>query len=93
MTMRDNVHKGAAWLDTREPLWATRIDLATLRMTTFKQCILGQVFGNYCLEEREMGEDFMFAHGFNLDDTLGDVPEEAWVDLDTYWRQEVYARL
>lgn len=48
-TMQERVQKGAALLDAHfgGSIWRGRIDLATLDIRHPKQCILGQLFGDY----------------------------------------------
>lgn len=41
------VTRGAHWLDLHTPDWSDEIDVDTLRMGSPRQCILGQVYGNY----------------------------------------------
>lgn len=44
MTLRDNVARGAAWLDTEAPGWAERIDPSTLDLWSSTYCVAGQLF-------------------------------------------------
>ena len=44
-TVEARVARGAAWLDSEQPGWERRIDLATLDLQDSCRCVLGQVFG------------------------------------------------
>lgn len=41
------VSLGAKWLDENQPGWAMRVDPASLDLRSRKECLLGQVYGDY----------------------------------------------
>lgn len=41
--LRENVARGAAWLDSARPGWQWDIDPATLNLNDDRRCVLGQV--------------------------------------------------
>lgn len=66
---REEIRKGAALLDEREPGWRDRIAPADLELINCEQCVLGQVFGHYDhgLETlRVMGPEYGFSTGMNV---------------------------
>ena len=44
---RQNIQKGCAFLDQRDPEWRKRINLARLDMTNPYACLLGQGWGSF----------------------------------------------
>tara|TARA_R110000751_G_scaffold30178_2_gene77382 strand:+ start:1592 stop:1936 length:345 start_codon:yes stop_codon:yes gene_type:complete len=42
-----NVTAGMGWLDRVMPGWETKVDLDTLNIDSCKDCVLGQLLGNY----------------------------------------------
>ena len=44
---RENVTRGAVWLDEKEPGWWERIDLERLDMDSLTDCIIGQLYGDF----------------------------------------------
>lgn len=57
MTLSENVARGAAWLDRRQPDWADRINLSTLDLRSSELCVAGQALGTAVAS----GYDVMFA--------------------------------
>jgi hypothetical protein len=99
MSMQERVAAGAARLDDRMPGWASRIDVANLRMAICAQCILGQLFGDFeCgCSSLEIDPSFAaFGFGFDLR-WIGEDVEENGKQQDSYrvWTswQEAWNRL
>lgn len=47
MLFEQEINKGISWLNETKPDWLEKINLEKLNMED-NNCILGQVFGNYC---------------------------------------------
>jgi hypothetical protein len=47
MRLPANVQRGAAFLDEHVPGWRAHVDPYTLDLSYCRQCVLGQVFGDY----------------------------------------------
>ena len=45
--MTSAVERGASLLDEKRPGWENEIDVDRLDMNNFKNCVLGQVYGEY----------------------------------------------
>ena len=86
----DLVAAGAAWLDTNRPGWVADIDLDLLDMADDRNCILGQLYGNFFkspLSPPDALSDaadygFYVEGSYNLDATYNAL-EDAWRALIT----------
>lgn len=95
--------KGARLLDSAQPGWAHRIDLAELDLECTYSCVLGQLEGSYSrgMEAIEAPTSFRSrwsqAHGFMVQDDTADEYEEnggaVYEDLTEAWREEIEPRL
>ncbi|HZN72435.1 MAG TPA: hypothetical protein VFC00_12260 [Micromonosporaceae bacterium] len=87
-TIAARVAAGAAWLDLHEPGWANRIDTERLLMRSCKECVVGQIFGDF---DRLFGTDRVGAVVFGFSLPYGD-PAHAWDYLEAVWRDLILAR-
>lgn len=74
---QDLAEKGAALLDEVNPEWWERINLQTLQMNSFINCVLGQLYGDYHEGSKKLR--------LNEDDDekarrLGFYPSQEWYD-------------
>lgn len=58
---KENVARGAAFLDQRYPGWEDRIDLGTLTLSSCTQCVLGQLIPGFHWENKLIHERLTFA--------------------------------
>jgi hypothetical protein len=103
---RERVTRGAAQLDELRPGWDTLVNVDLIDLSTAEDCVLGQVFGNYCTAIdtyiRRDDLDERIACGFTIN---GDRIFEAFNDLADYeggrpalrvleeaWREEILRR-
>lgn len=79
----DNVHVAevAAWLDVRQPGWASRIDVERLNLSSEVDCIAGQLG----LDWRQLRTDFGDDHGY--------IPTGMLVRGLEFWKQEIAKRV
>lgn len=85
------VTAGSAWLDSNFPGWEREIDLGTLNLMDYKECVLGQSLRKYALtngyeygQNKALGLEapihqrakWAATHGF-----LWDNDEPLWVEL------------
>lgn len=67
------VERGATLLDQRVPGWHERVDVHRLRLISTADCVLGQLFGHYDVDEAvalagdEDFDEFAARHGFDVD--------------------------
>ena len=54
-TLEECVARGAALLDAHQPGWENRINRGTLVMGSLRQCLLGQLYGDF-----DTGLDILF---------------------------------
>lgn len=47
MSFQDRIDAGIKLLDEKTPGWEKKIDFDTLRLNSFMNCVLGQVYGDY----------------------------------------------
>lgn len=50
MNHAKRVHRGMLWLDSQDPEWYTKVDTATLDLSSSSNCVCGQVFGSWNLD-------------------------------------------
>jgi hypothetical protein len=94
------VRAGAAWLDTIDPNWASKIDLSTFDMRDSCLCVLGQVFAyaeefddddegayGYGLEllHEDEGDPLGYAHGFDKPYDPTSANMRQWRALQDEW--------
>lgn len=96
------VRLGAELLDKHEPGWHRRINLETLSLCSYTNCILGQLFyefnkGMHALEQAIGTELIEWRVGFDInpreDICDEDVKEKPYDLLDKWWRVVVDERL
>jgi hypothetical protein len=97
-TIAERVARGAALLDEKRPEWAAKVVPGRLRMGSFCDCVLGQVYGDYVDGIRQiMNDEFSsdesrerrISHGFTLrsaDRT------RSWNELRAAWLAEIESR-
>lgn len=83
--------RGARWLDRREPGWAGRVDPDRLDILSARNCVWGQLYGNY----RSLSASLLFfgrqrRFGFYPDRDLGFDWDAR--DLTEAWRNEIRYR-
>ena len=82
------VTRGAEMLDRQRPEWYREIDMARLNIASGKDCICGQLFGDYGVGARELGvtgepHNYGFTGG-----AFRPIPE-----LNEAWREAVANRI
>lgn len=87
-----NAHQGARLLDSAMPGWASKVDAERLDQQTTKNCVLGQVYGDYWHGLDGLGLEFggQFKYGFSMPYSTADF--EKWQVLTDAWRAEVRSR-
>lgn len=83
--------RGADLLDQRVPRWAEQIDIESLNLDSWVNCVLAQIFGDYspALEALELnGKTGADEHGFYIDSSA---PE--YGILTNIWRRLIAERL
>lgn len=86
-TIQERVEAGAAWLDANRPGWVDRINLETLALERCFDCVLGQIYGDFCDRPEDLrgrATDFGFDSG-----GLG---RKANSELTAVWRDYITAR-
>lgn len=85
MSLIECAQQGAAALDEVAPGWTEKIDLDALRMESCRNCVLGQVFGDFWNAYTTGGvfgsEDactHSFEYGFDDENAEYDELGEAW---------------
>ena len=58
LTIQQRVENGVKFLDERLPDWKTKINIEEINIATFDKCILGQIFGNFCLSFEKLNHEF-----------------------------------
>lgn len=107
-TIQETVARGAAWLDGVEPGWWDRVNLDTLHMESCKNCVLGQLGGDFRHELAKLRPEFVnqqYYHaclltraGRKFVDAHGfDVTDTTsytyWTpEADKAWREEILKR-
>jgi hypothetical protein len=94
-TIAGRVARGAALLDEMKPGWDARVDLAELDLSSCRQCVVGQLFGEefgrwpYETGLRALGIPFFGEdeYGFEKEAT-----GEEYAALTAEWRRVVTAR-
>ncbi len=91
--IKARAHDGALFLDEHyhSIAWAGLISLSRLNLGLCRDCILGQLHGEYATGKRVLGLDGQAAeyYGFTLwSDNL-----EEWSVLDQAWKEEIHARV
>lgn len=95
-TVADRVAAGAAWLDDHQPGWVDRIDAAQLDLEDCKECVLGQLFGDFAVAVRHQfgNDDEMVSRlGFEIPVSVmgrGDVSGR-YAELTETWRELIAA--
>lgn len=70
ITIREMVDNGIRWIETewfnRNVKWFDHIDLDSFRITSFGNCIIGQLFGpdEWGFLTENLGDDWIDDHGF-----------------------------
>lgn len=83
MTARTAVLNGIKYLNEHHPGWLSRIDLDTLDLKSCQDCVLGQVFGEYCYPS-PLEVQFNANHGFTASLTNYD-----YFHLNRVWKEEL----
>lgn len=81
----ENARRGAALMDSVDPEWRRKINLAKLELSSCARCVLGQVFGDY-----EAGVDNLpvFAAYEDHGRTAAFYGFELPVEIRTHWIDE-----
>lgn len=83
------IPEGVALLDDVVPDWASKVDLATLSMSDYNTCVLGQVFGDYSEGRARLGIPLGDGKWYGFDQ-VGVDPD--WDLLDDAWRAIISER-
>lgn len=86
--LNENIDRGIEFLDKHFDGWLDKIDINTLNITSCKNCVMGQLIGDYFDTENyihcDIGDtDFEF-DGYSL----GFSYEDGW-ELTKLWRQRI----
>ena len=91
----EQVKAGANWLDQVHPGWDEKVNLETLDINSCKDCVIGQLLGNYCGNSKlhvtviESGSQLGFCTpSIEADDEDG----EAMTALTLTWKELIEAR-
>lgn len=90
------VKRGVSYLEKREPGWCERIQLETLRLSSGRFCVLGQLCGSYDdgLNAFALSDDTAVRLGFMLPQVAyywedESVDRDAWRELTEAWKDEI----
>jgi hypothetical protein len=87
----DRVEAGIRLLNSRRApaRWLERIDVEAIDLVSCRNCILGQVFGEYGagIDALDLDEHTVITHGFDL----GHIEEEQHEQLTVVWRERIEA--
>ncbi len=75
---------GVAWIDENVPGWGDRVDLDCLDIGNRRNCVIGQLFGDYFYGPLPRREAMALGFQRTADDGYG--------VLESLWRQVVAAR-
>ncbi len=92
LTITERVARGAALLDEQRPGWAGEINTEELEMSCCFDCILGQLFGDYCHGGKILGRRQGWDLGFDIPSLLPDKPS-VFSQLRSAWLAEIATRL
>lgn len=70
--------------------WRSRIDVETLDLNSFKTCVIGQLFGDFCDGMDVLGfsgEDDNEAASYGFDAFIGGNTPEQFAALTTEWKR------
>lgn len=90
---KQRIDRGAALLDEKKPGWAGEIDISTLNVDSYFDCVLGQLYGTFALGSEaiwgdEDGEDLQaMENGF----FFLEVTKER--ETTEYWKEKVRERV
>jgi hypothetical protein len=87
--VREEVRRGAELLDERRPGWDQEINLANLKISSCRNCVLGQLYGDYHLGLDMISSDageFVDAEDYGFDGVLD------WEELNEEWRDLIASR-
>ena len=96
MTIRHDVAiaRGLALLDEKVgPGWEQRIDLEKLRLSSCKQCVVGQLFDEYDKGADILGFELGSRYGFDVG--MVHAPQTVWSEyqaLTRAWKRAIRAR-
>lgn len=91
--------KGAVCLDEKEPAWYRIVNVATLRMNSCAQCVLGQLSApsqyQDALLQYDLSEEDAVTLGFELPESVRRNPakHDMWTVLRSAWIDEIDRRL
>lgn len=94
------VQRGAALLDARKPGWDARIAVAELDVASYRNGVLGQIFGNHDRGVWELWPEGMIIHnrlsadhGFSLSEAdIAERGETGYPELIGEWRELIRKR-
>lgn len=97
--MSPEVERGVALLDRVRPGWERDVNVMTIDIRSWKNCVLGQVYGSFSSalsilirEESEFGIDFASSHGFAVDARSPEWRTLIHAELASSWREAILAR-
>ena len=82
------VQMGALLLDERFPGWANQVDTRNLEIRNCRDCILGQLYGEYFHGVRQLG--LVEGHSYGFAPSPHQYPFAR--NLHNAWKQEIMAR-
>ena len=84
---------GMVWLDETVPGWVEKIDTEKLMMSSGPNCILGQVYGDYCTGLSMRTDTWAVRHGFDVPtSTRMGAFAEKYEALTKLWREKIRER-
>jgi hypothetical protein len=86
------VARGALLLDRVRPGWWREINDDELNMAWCRECVLGQIFGDYFRGVDHLPIPRFKAPEYGFDLQTETAFEETWVELDNAWRAEIARR-
>ncbi len=93
-TIAERVARGAALLDERRPGWAGEVNAEELEMASCYQCMMGQIFGEFCVGTDTLDLD-MESDYYGFDVKVGTLAKRMaeYIALEAAWIAEIAARL
>lgn len=92
--MHKQVKRGVDFLDEHRPGWHRKIQLDSLNMKSKRECILGQVFGDFGEGKEELGIKVGAEYGFALPVGQSFYNHHLpWKELQSYWVEAINERL
>lgn len=79
LQMDKAIQRGIELLNENVPDWRTKINSKVLVMSSFGECILGQLYSNYSVGLKKLNIKYGYDYGFDAYDC--DLLQKKWLDV------------